>query len=106
MTSLARLCSSRAASVSSISLLLSSTRTIRFSLFIGITREREIKRGTSIRLSLRPYSSAMACDDSLHVGQTDAGSFEFIRVVEPLEYAKKFLGVFHEIGRASCRERV
>ena len=37
----------------------------------------------------------MAVYDALHRGKTDSGSIEFFGLVQPLEGAEQFSGVFH-----------
>jgi hypothetical protein len=37
----------------------------------------------------------MAADDTLDIGQSNAGAFELVGVVQPLKNAKQLIGVLH-----------
>src|SRR5204862_6268435 len=44
--------------------------------------------GAFIDRTFRPSAAAVALDDSAHVGEADAGPFEFARRVQPLEHTE------------------
>src|SRR6202022_1785057 len=66
-----------------------------FHSYFSSFSQREIKGGAALQRSLRPDAAAMAMDDPLHNGQSNAGSFEFIGAMQPLEHAKEFVCVLH-----------
>jgi hypothetical protein len=53
----------------------------------------EIKCRACIEFGFRPDTSPVPVDDALDQGQAHTGSFKFIVAVQPLEDAKKFVGV-------------
>src|SRR5207244_1325036 len=57
--------------------------------------KREIKGRAFIEFALSPGASAVAMDNPAHIGQANAGAFEFLNLVQALEYSKKFVRVLH-----------
>lgn len=55
----------------------------------------EMEGGTFTDLCLRPDTAAMALNDAVYDGKADAGPFELLRAVEPLEGSKESLGLSH-----------
>jgi len=58
-------------------------------LLLGQIGERKVKRRAVIDFSFGPGSSAMPGDNPPNIGQANAGTFEFIGVVQTLEDAEK-----------------
>jgi len=57
-------------------------------------RQGEVEGGTIAGLRLNPYGAAMPLDDFLANCQTDAGSREFVALMQPLKHRKYDLEVF------------
>src|SRR4051794_17744168 len=54
----------------------------------------EVERGASIDSSFTPDFPAVAGDDALHGGQSDAGAGELAHRVQPLKGLEQTIGVF------------
>ena len=68
-------------------------------------RQSERERGALIRLTLRPDPPAVPLDDPLDDRQADAGAFEFVRGMQPLENAEQLADVPHvEAGAVVTHE--
>jgi len=76
-------------------------------MLVYLVRKSEKERGPAVQLGLGPNSTAMALDDPLHDGESDAGSLILFGRMQSLKHAKQFVGiphvkadtvVFHEIG--------
>src|SRR5437588_9356599 len=90
-----------AASVSSMSLALSSAS--RMFLSSGMTRpasrvglwKREIEGRPAIESAFRPGAAAVALHDAANIGEPDPGPLEFVGAVEPLKYAEQLARILH-----------
>ena len=78
--------------------------------------EREIEGGTASGLRFGTNRAAVAMDDALHGGETDAGAFEIFLAMQPLKGPEELIGIFrieahsvvaHEEGDGArgCGER-
>src|SRR3984893_598528 len=92
----ARLAVLKAFMESFTSLGLSSTSRIsaRWSVMIWNSR-REVECRALINRRFGPDSPAVAMDDALHDREADAGAFEILRAMQPLEHAEQLVGVSH-----------
>src|ERR1700738_4329927 len=88
-TEFARLAVLKAFSASFTSLGLSSTSRIsaRWSVMIWNSR-REVECRALVNRRFGPDAPAVAMDDALHDRTPDAGAFEIIRALQPLDHAE------------------
>src|SRR5436190_1105412 len=93
-----------ARSVSSSSVALSSTRTIRRSC-MGL-REREVEGGAGAGASVGPDPAAVALGDARDGGQPDAGAGELGLGVQALEHAEQLVAVRHVEAGAVVADEV
>src|SRR5204862_5699849 len=105
-TSLARRWEASASSAISASRGLSSTRRMRFkeldngSVLWPALRgrgpfQREIERSALVDSALGPDAAPVPRHDPPDGGQTDAGAFELLGPVQPLEDAEQLVGILH-----------
>src|SRR5712671_2052082 len=62
--------------------------------------KRKKERSTAIDFTLRPDSPAMLSNYPIDRCQTDSGSFEILRTMQPLEYCEKLMCVLLFEARA------
>jgi len=60
-----------------------------------LTGQSEIEGGAFAHFALRPDFTAVAVDDPLYRGQTDAGAGKLVHPVQTLEGAEEYAGVSH-----------
>src|SRR5258707_14868901 len=61
----------------------------------GCSWQCEIEGCPFAFFGLRPYSAAVTQDDSMHDGESNAGAFEFVLVMEALEHSEELARVSH-----------
>ena len=57
--------------------------------------KRKPKGSAFADATLSPNSAAMPVNDSLDTGEPNTGAFELVACVQPLEYSKELVGLFH-----------